>query len=153
MERASWFFDPPPLFSGGLPHFFVYHGHTKQLGKCDKMAFFGGVFWEPCECAHLAEKYDVPTVEGHRVTRDFEWLPLYTDGANPKALAQNLKNALLPQWNHFRVDVHSYVRRSLRDIPILGNNDHLFLSAMARVQGFYSDLLAATPKAYNVTTK
>ena len=106
---------------------------------------------EPCECAHLAEKYGIPTVDGHCVTRDFEWLPLYSSGTDPGALTQNLKNALLPQWNHIRNEVHSNLRRTLRDIPILGNKDHLSLSAMVAVQGFYSGLLATTPKTHHLS--
>ena len=92
---------------------------------------------EPCDCAHLAEKYGIPTVDGHCVTRDFEWLPRYSQGTGPQALTQNLKNALLPQWHHIRDSVHSGLRRSLRDLPILGNKDHLSLSVMAAIQGFY----------------
>ena len=36
----------------------------------------------PCKCAHLAEKYGIPLVDGHCVTRDFTWLPDYSAGAD-----------------------------------------------------------------------
>ena len=106
---------------------------------------------EPYDCAHLAEKYGIPTGDGHCVTRDFEWLPRYSQGTNPQAPTQNLKNALLPQWHHNRDRVHSGLRRSLRDLPILGNKDHLSLSVMAAIQSFYGDLLTNTPRTHHLS--
>ena len=105
----------------------------------------------PCECAHLAEKYGIPLVDGHCVTRDFKWLSDFSAGTDPAALTQNLKNALLPQWHRVRDDVHSNLRKTLRDIPILGNKDDLSLSVMAAIQGFYQNLMATTPTTHNLT--
>ena len=47
--------------------------------------------------------------------------------------------------------MHSGLRRSLRDLPILGNKDHLSLSIMAAIQGFYGDLLANTPRTHHLS--
>eukprot|EP00670_Eutreptiella_braarudii_P008796 CAMPEP_0174307676 /NCGR_PEP_ID=MMETSP0810-20121108/1276_1 /TAXON_ID=73025 ORGANISM="Eutreptiella gymnastica-like, Strain CCMP1594" /NCGR_SAMPLE_ID=MMETSP0810 /ASSEMBLY_ACC=CAM_ASM_000659 /LENGTH=252 /DNA_ID=CAMNT_0015414803 /DNA_START=1188 /DNA_END=1946 /DNA_ORIENTATION=- len=106
---------------------------------------------EPCECAHLAAKYGIPTVDGHSVTRDFDWLPSYSNGTDPQALTQNLKNALLPKWGHIRDGVHSNLCRTLRDIPVMGNKDHLSLSVMAAIRDFYQGLLANTPRTHHLS--
>ena len=105
----------------------------------------------PCECAHLAEKYGVPLVDGHCVTRDFTWLSDYSAGADPAALTQNLKNALLPQWHRVRDEVHSNLRKTLRDIPILSNKEDLSLSVMAAIQGFYQNLVTTTPTTHHLS--
>ena len=105
----------------------------------------------PCECAHLAGTYGISLVDGHSVTRDFKWLSDYSAGTDPAALAQNLKNALLPQWRRVRAEVHSNLRKTLRDIPILGNKDDLPLSVMAAIQGFYQNLMATTPTTHHLS--
>ena len=105
----------------------------------------------PCECAHLAEKYGILMVDGPCVTRDFGWLSEYSAGTDPTALTQNLKNAQLPQWHCIRDEIHSDLRRTLRDIPILGNKDNLSLSVMAAIQGFYKNLLATTPTTHHLS--
>ena len=105
----------------------------------------------PCECAHLAETYGIPLVDGHGVTRDFKWLSDYFAGTHPAALAQNLKNALLPQWHRVRDEVHSNLRKTLRDIPFPGNRDDLSLSVMAAIQGFYQNLMATTPTTHHLS--
>ena len=47
--------------------------------------------------------------------------------------------------------MHSGLRRSLRDLPVLGIKDHLSLSVMAAIQVFYVDVLANTPQSHHLS--
>ena len=102
----------------------------------------------PCECAHLAEKYNIPLVDGHW---DFEWVSEYSTGTDPTALTYNLKNALVPQWYYIWDEIHSRERKTLREIAIFRNQDNLSIFLMVTIQGFYQNMPATTPKTHHLS--
>ena len=129
--------------------------YKSGYGDCDPTPVLGESVHDGCNpqtnLAHLAEKYGIPVVDGHCVTREFGWLLEYSAGTDPDALTQNLKNALLPQWHCIRDGIHSNLRRAMRDIPIQGDKDNLSLSVMVAIQSSYMNLLTATPRTHHLS--
>ena len=51
-----------------------------------------------CQCVEISEKTGVPLVDGHILTREFDWVTKWDPRLNPSVFQQCLKNMLIRPW-------------------------------------------------------
>ena len=92
-----------------------------------------------CNCQALHDQTGVPMVNGHILTRSFDWLASITPPADPRVFQQCLKNAVLPAWSRVEHDSTLALRRTLDEIPGLSERHKKVLlpRVMAHIQTLY----------------
>ena len=92
----------------------------------------------PCDCMTLHQKTGVPLVQGHVMTRSFDWMAALQPPLDPRVFKQCLKNAVLPTWAKVGDGAYESLKKTLDQVPGLLHRDKSTL--IARIMSFVQTL-------------